>query len=184
MSDWKEVVKVVAPWIGAVATGGVPALVGVAAQQISAAFGVDVKPTVDGIASVITDATPEQLTALKQAENSFQLEMQKLGFDNLQSLETIAAGDRDSARKRQIELKDRTPAILSYAVVICFALVIYALLAYNVTVDDKLRDVVMVLIGTLASAFTQVLNFYLGTSASSQLKDQTIHSSVTNALKK
>lgn len=182
MSDWKEVAKVVAPWIGAIATGGVPALVGVAASQISDAFGVTVASTTDGIAGAIATATPEQLVALKTAEANLQVKMQELGFTNIQSLEAIAATDRESARKRNIELKDYTPAILSYGVVLCFAAVLYLLFVHGANVSAELRDVAMVLIGTLASCFTQVMNFYLGTSASSSFKDKTIHQTLSSSV--
>lgn len=172
MSDWKKVLGTVAPWIGAAATGGVPALVGMAAAQVSDAFGTDVQPTVDSLAKAIAGATPDQMLALKQADNQFASKMQELGFQNTQALEQIAADDRASARQMHTALRDLSTPILSYLVVAAFFGAIYLLLTQAVTVQDGMRDVVMMLLGTLAAAFSQVLNFRFGTSAGSKEKTE------------
>lgn len=184
MSDWREVVKVVAPWIGAVATGGVPALVGVAAAQVSSAFGMDVEATTNGIAAAISGATPEQLNSLKKAELDFQVQMKGLGFSNIQALEALAVTDRDSARKRNIEMKDHTPAILAYIVVFSFAAVLVGLFFLDLKVPDSLRDVSMMLLGTLAVSYTQVLNYFLGASSSNVARDKVFNSVASNNNKK
>lgn len=172
MSDWKKVLGTVAPWIGAAATGGVPALVSMAAAQLGSAFGTDVKPTVDAIGQAISGATPEQMLALKQADQDFAAKMQEMGFQNAQALEQIAADDRASARQMHTALRDLSTPILSYLVVAAFFGTIYLLLTQAVTVQDGMRDVVMMLLGTLAAAFSQVLNFRFGTSAGSKEKTE------------
>ena len=171
MSDWKKILGTVAPWIGAAATGGVPALVGMAAGQIGKAFGADVKPTIDAIGQAIAGATPEQMLALKQADNDFAVKMQELGFQNAQALEQIAADDRASARQMHTAVRDLSTPILSALVTVAFFGTIYLLLTQTVTVQEGMRDVVMMLLGTLATTFTQVMNFRFGTSAGS--KDKT-----------
>ena len=50
-------------------------------------------------------ATPEQLLALKTAEQDFAVKMRELDID----LERIANADRDSARNREVATKDWTP---------------------------------------------------------------------------
>ena len=70
MSDWRGVLSTVAPWIGAAATGGVPALVGMAAGELTKAFGKDVKPTVDAIGAAISGASPASEYARTQAAAS------------------------------------------------------------------------------------------------------------------
>lgn len=174
MSDWKKMLGTVAPWIGAAATGGVPALVGMAAAQVGQAFGSDVKPTIDAIGQAISGATPDQMLALKQADNDFAMKMQEMGFKNVQTLEQIAADDRASARTMHTALRDLSTPILSYLVVAAFFGSIYLLLTQAVTVQDGMRDVVMMLLGTLAAAFSQVLNFRFGTSAGSKEKTEII----------
>lgn len=63
------------PWIGAAATGNVPALVTMAAAAVSSALGTEVPATPNAVAAAIASATPEQLLALKTAEQDFQLKM-------------------------------------------------------------------------------------------------------------
>lgn len=172
MADWRNILSTVAPWIGAAATGGVPALVGMAASEVGKAFGKDVKPTVDAIAAAISGATSEQMIALKQADQDFMVKMQQLGFEHIQTLEKVAADDRASARTMHTSLRDLSTPILSFLVVAAFFGAIYMLLSRQIAVEDSMRDVVFMMLGQLAAAFTQVLNFRFGTSAGSKEKNE------------
>lgn len=172
MSDWKRILGTVAPWIGAAAAGGVPALVGMAANEVSQAFGKEVRPTVDAIAQAISGATPEQMMALKQADNDFAAKMQQLGFEHIQTLEKVAADDRANARAMHTSVRDLSTPVLSYFVVTAFFWVIYLLLTRQIDVSESMRDVVMIMIGTLSASFTQVMNFRFGTSAGSKDKNE------------
>ena len=176
MSDWRGVLSTVAPWIGAAAAGGVPALVGMAASELGSAFGKDVKPTIDAISAAISGATPEQMLALKQADQDFQSKMQQLGFEHIQSLEKVASDDRASARHMHETVRDLSTPIMSYMVVLAFFGTVYILLTQAVEIQTEMRDVVMVLIGTLATSFNQVLAFRFGTSAGSKDKTDIIRS--------
>lgn len=172
MSDWKKILGTVAPWIGAAATGGVPALIGMAASEVSSAFGKEIKPTMEAIGQAISGATPEQMLALKQADNDFASKMQQLGFEHIQALEKVAADDRASARAMHTSVRDLSTPILSYLVVTAFFWVIYLLLTRQIDVPESMRDVVMIMIGTLSASFTQVMNFRFGTSAGSKDKNE------------
>ena len=172
MADWKKVLGTVAPWIGAAATGGVPALVGMAASQIGQAFGKDMKPTVEAIEQALSGATSEQMLALKQADQEFAVKMQQLGFEHIQMLEKVAADDRASARAMHTAVRDWSTPILSYLVVAAFFAVICVLLMQPVEPPESMRDVVMIMIGTLATTFSQVMNFRFGTSAGSKEKNE------------
>jgi hypothetical protein len=172
MADWQKMLSAVAPWIGAAATGGVPALVGMAAVQVGQAFGTDVKATTDAIAQAIGGASPDQLLALKSADNDFAAKMQALGFQNTQALEQIAANDRDSARKRQTAMGDWTPSIISFLIIAAFSAVMYLFMTQEMPEQGAMRDSMLIMIGTLAAAFTQVTNYYLGSSAGSAAKTE------------
>lgn len=174
MSDWKKMLGTVAPWIGAAATGGVPALVGMAAAQVGQAFGSDVKPTLDAIGQAISGATPDQMLALKQADNEFAVKMKELGFQNEQALLQIAADDRASARAMHTAVRDFSTPILSFAVTAAFFLTLYIVLTKSLNIDPSMRDVVMIMIGNLCSTFTQVMNFRFGTSVGSKDKTEII----------
>ncbi|MOA13740.1 hypothetical protein D3C78_1338030 [compost metagenome] len=174
MSEWKKLFGTVAPWIGAAATGGVPALIGMAASQVGQAFGKDIQPTAEAIAQAVSGATTEQMLALKNADNEFGAKMQALGFQNVQTLEKIAAEDRANARQMHTAVRDLSTPIISYMVVVAFFLVVYLILTHSIEIPLAMRDVVMMMLGTLSAAFTQVLNFRFGTSASSRSKDDLI----------
>lgn len=172
MADWRAVLGTVAPWIGAAAAGGVPALVGMAASEIGKAFGTDMKPTVEAIEQALAGASPEQMLALKQADNEFAAKMQQLGFEHIQTLEKVAADDRASARAMHTAVRDLSTPILSYMVALAFFGTIYILFTQSVQVQPEMRDVVMIMIGTLSATFSQVMNFRFGTSAGSKEKTE------------
>jgi len=170
--DWQNLLKTVAPWVAAAATGNVPALVGMAATTIGTALGKDIKPTTDAISAAIAGATPEQMIALKQADNEFALQMQKMGFEDVETLEAIAAGDRDSARKREIATGDWTPRILAYTIILLAGFGEGSLLlGYEPHIAPELIGRIL---GTLDAAVMLVLSYYFGTTASSREKTQII----------
>lgn len=110
----------------------------------------------------------DQLAAIQQAEIAFKAKMADLGVD----LEKIAAADRDSARKMQIETKSLVPASLALTVVLAWVAIQWFLLSH--VVDASMRELVARVLGTLDAALTLVLSFYFGSSRGSQDKDATI----------
>ena len=95
--DWKSIVSTVAPWIGT-ALGG--PLGGMAVSAVADAFGLPDK-TEETIKQALSGAAPEQMLALKNADQAFALQMQELGFKQVKDLEAIAADDRKDARDMQ-----------------------------------------------------------------------------------
>lgn len=79
--EWKQVVGAVAPWIGT-ALGG--PLGGMAVAAVADALGLSEK-TEAAIQQAISGATPEQMLAIKQADQQFAARMQELGFANQQA---------------------------------------------------------------------------------------------------
>ena len=74
--DWQALLKTVAPWIGT-AIGG--PLGGMALSAAASALGVSDK-TAEGLKAALAGTTPEQMLALKKADQDFALQMQALGF--------------------------------------------------------------------------------------------------------
>ncbi len=170
MPDILGFMRKAAPWITAAASGNIPALIGMAAQTVSGAVGTKVEATQDGIAAAIAGATPEQIEAIKQADNDFRLKMEALGFQNEQELENIAAKDRADARAREIVVKDKLPAVLAIAVTCGFFAVLF--LAFTRGVNDQSRDLANIMIGTLGTAWVSVITYYFGSSAGSAQKSE------------
>lgn len=163
--DWKNLVGTVAPWIGT-ALGG--PLGGMAVSAIADALGLSDK-TEDAIKSALSGATPEQMLALKQADQQFAMRMQELGFQNVQALERIAADDRDSARKREAAVLDYTPRILAYLIVGGFLGMAYGVLFKQMNADSVLAGTI---IGYLSAKAEQVAAYYFGSTAGSARKTE------------
>jgi len=164
--DWKAIVKGVAPMLGT-ALGG--PLGGLAGSAIARALGTGSDE--HALEAVIQKATPEQLQSIQKAEADFKIQMAKMGFENLQALEQIAAGDRANAREREIKTGDTwTPRVLAGVVIVGWFLVQWFLLTR--LVPEANREVVVRGLGTLDMAVGLTLGYYFGSSASSARKDE------------
>src|SRR5436190_192676 len=100
---FKDIFKAAFPFISAASSLGGP-LGTMAAAAVGKALSVD-SVTSDNIADTIAAATskdPDAMLKLKQAEEDFQIQMTKLGFDQAAKIEELQAADRASARAREI----------------------------------------------------------------------------------
>jgi len=159
--NWLEQI---APGI-ATALGG--PLAGLAVSAISKALGIDEKDVQNTIES--GKLTADQLASIKQAEIELQKQANELGLD----FEKLAVDDRKSARDMQAVTKSSIPAILAIGVTIGFFGILIGLMTDNVTKSDAL----LLMLGSLGTAWTAIVSFYFGSSASSQNKDEMLHRS-------
>jgi hypothetical protein len=163
--DFMKIIGAVAPSL-ATAVGG--PIGGMAVKFITDALGIPSDSSKDDIAKAINNATPDQLVALKKAENDFTVRMKELDID----LERIASGDRDSARRRESQVRDWMPRILAFVIVAGFmGTVFMVLLGYVEGMKDPLMaTTVGTLIGFVSAKAEQVIAYYFGSSNSSQQK--------------
>jgi hypothetical protein len=159
--DW---LAQIAPGI-ATALGG--PLAGLAVTAISKALGVDEKDVQSTIDS--GKLTADQLASLKQAEIQLQAQAQELGLN----FEKLAVDDRKSARDMQSATKSIVPAFLAAGVTIGFFGILTALMIGYAQKSDEL----MVMLGSLSTAWVGIISFYFGSSAGSQKKDELLHQS-------
>lgn len=162
--DWTKILSTVAPWIGT-AIGG--PLGGMAVTAAANALGLSDK-TADAIKTAISGATPEQMLALKQADQGFAIQMQELGFKNIETLEAIAAGDRDSARKMQIANKSFMPAVITAGVLSSFIGTLITMFFIPIPVEN--RDMIIYMVGQLSGFAGAAIAFWLGTTRQSEDK--------------
>ena len=163
--DLLKIVGAVAPTL-ATAIGG--PLGGMAMQVVSSVLGLPTDSNEKDVEKALRQATPDQLLALKQADNDFAVRMKELDID----LERIAASDRDSARKREAQVKDWMPRVLSLVVVGGFMATVFLVL---MGVVEGMREpltatTVGTLIGFVSAKAEQVIAYYFGSSSSSQQK--------------
>lgn len=156
-----NLVKTVAPSI-ATAVGG--PLAGMATKMISEALLGKPDGTEAELVEAAAKATPEQLLALKQAEQDFAIKMRELDID----LERISNEDRNSARNREIKTKDLTPRFLAAAVTFGFFGVLSWMIANGLPANGG--EAMLVMLGTLGTAWGAIISYYFGSSAGSREK--------------
>jgi len=156
--------KSVLPTI-ATALGG--PLAGVAAGFVADKLGLSDK-TVEGVTSLIAGAPPEQLVKLKEIDTEFKKFTLNLGI----RLEELENADRDSARKREMAVKDNMPAILATVITIGFFGTVAYLMRFGFPEGNK--DVLIYMLGSLNTAWLAAMAYYFGTTKSSKEKDKLI----------
>jgi hypothetical protein len=151
----------VAPSI-ATALGG--PLAGVAVRTLSNALFGHEDASEQQVSEALSNATPDQLAAIKKIDADFKVQMKSLDID----LERIAAGDRDSARQMQMSTKDSTPKILAYFITFGFFGALVWILVFGIPKTGT--EVILMMLGSLSTSWTGVVQFYYGSSAGSKAK--------------
>ena len=168
------------PWIGAAATGNVPALVAMAAATVSDVLGVEVPATPTAMASAIATATPEQLLALKTAEFEFELKMREWGYKEATELNAQEFADTASARARDVELTKVTgktnlrASIMLGVTMLALAGMVVVMLFKDIDANTAVGGVLLLLIGKFSNAWDTAFQFEFGTNRSSKVKDDAI----------
>ena len=165
MSDW---IRTLAPMLGT-ALGG--PLGGAAAAFIADKLGLESK-TIEAVSEVLSSGkmSPEQISQIKLAEVDFK----KFMADHEIKLEQISADDRKSARDLQASSRSSTPAVLTYIITLGFFGVLIAMFLYP---EVKESSPLMIMLGSLGTAWTSAVAFWLGSSHSSQSKNELLANS-------
>ena len=142
-------------------------LAGLAVEAVSKAIGVDPSAVQDTINSGKLSA--EQIASIQAAEIQLKAKAQEMNLD----FEQLAVQDRKSARDMQTTTKSFIPPLLALIITLGFFGILIGMMTGKVTSSDAL----MLLLGSLGTAWTGVISFYFGSSASSQNKDQLLHQS-------
>ena len=165
-----DFLKSIAPWLAAAATGGVPALVGMAATELTSVLGYEVEPEKTAIEKAVSGATAEQLLAIKQADYAFETKMKELGYMHIEKLEALAVDDRKSAREREIAVRDWTPKILATIITVGYFWVLAYMLQHGVPKEGG--EALLVMLGALGGGWASMLAYYYGSSAGSAAKNE------------
>lgn len=160
-------VKAVAPALGT-ALGG--PLAGVATKFLADSLLGDTEgDTQDQLEAklekLVQTGDPAILTKMKELDNDFKVKMKELGIKET----GMYLADRSDARQREIVLRDWTPRALAGAVTVGFFGILFTLIF--VKVEGTMLNVLNILLGSLGTAWTTILNYYFGSSKSSDMKD-------------
>ena len=170
--DWSKVaglVKTAAPLLGTCIGGPVGTLAGGAISLIASAFGVKDTENPKAIYEAIK-ADPQSIVKLKEIELNNKTELGKLA---LQSDQAYLA-DTQNARKAQTDReaatgqKDINLYVLAWTIVCGFFGMTGVLTFVKLPPDST--GVVFLLFGALVAGFTQVVNYFFGSSKSSSDK--------------
>ncbi len=159
--DWKGILGRLAPTAATLLAGP---FAGMAVSAIGNALGID-EPTQTKIEQTIKNGqlSGEQLTAIKLAEQQLALKLEELGVRR----EELIVADRDSARKMQETTNSRMPATLTLAITAGFFGVLSLMLADPHVIDSP---PLMIMLGSLGTAWTAACSFWLGTTNGSMVK--------------
>ena len=155
-----EWLKQIAPTI-ATALGG--PLAGMAVAAVSKAIGVDEKDVGDLINN--NKLSSEQIAQLKLAEIELQRQAQELGLN----FEKLAVDDRKSAREMQAATRSIVPPALAGIVTVGFFGILVMMLFGKV---DSNNPAILMMLGSLGTAWTGIIAYYFGSSAGSQAKTE------------
>ena len=168
-------------------------LAGTAVAALESAFGLTAGSGTDGITQVMQSGqmTPEIIANVRAADQKHAelmaqqgIDMAKLNADFQSAIIDANVKDRDSARQREIAVKDQTPARLAYMVIGGFFGVSIAQLIALMFFPDyaaKIPSQGWLLIGNisgyLAAEAKSAASYYFGTTQASNDKNDMIYNS-------
>jgi hypothetical protein len=143
-------------------------LAGLAVTALAKLFGVAPDQVNDMIQN--NKLSADQIAAVKLEEIKFKEQTQALGLN----FEQLAVEDRKSARSMQTTTHSLIPPLLSLLVTIGF----FGILLYlMVKPADTSNSPLMIMLGSLGTAWTGIIAFYFGSSAGSRAKDEMLFQS-------
>ena len=164
--DLADILKKVAPWLAAAAAG--PAgLAGMGIKTAAEALGAPEQNT-EAVTAALVGATPEQMAALRQADNDFKLRMRELGYKSTADLEALAVADRKDARGMQVAKPSKMPALLSAVVTLGYFAILIGMMTGWLKVSDS--QALLIMLGSLGTAWGMVMAFWFGTTSGSARK--------------
>lgn len=176
MNDtFKEIVSKAAPFIGSIIGGP---LGGEAGQALAYLITGDKNASQESIVNGLTNASPDQIIELKKLDDQYKEKVLSVQLAEHQ----LSNEDIDSARKRNIQMNDRMPAYLSIIVLTMFFSILLLFMLYPIQGSSK--DIIQILIGSLAIWCGQAMNFYLGTTQASSTKTNILANIATLGTKK
>ncbi len=159
--SWKKTLSAIAPTL-ATALGG--PFAGAATKFIAGKFLGNENSESSEVESFILGASPEQLVKIKNSDNEFKLQMEKLGVDVFR----IEADDKKNARKEH--KLSNMPAIISVSLTLFVVGIVYAL--FYTAPPEAAENVLFMLLGVVIKEWSNSMHFWFGTTRGSQEKTE------------
>lgn len=168
--DLATTLKTVAPTLatligGPLAGGAVTALEGVFGIGTTDPTGSsDLAARLTQVSASLQGATPEQLAAVRKADQDYAARMAEAGFKNVSDMEALSVQDRASARQMQMTTKSWVAPCLAVLVTVGFFGALMTMMFGKIPAAE--HDALMLMLGSLGTAWTGVMAYYFGSSAS------------------
>ncbi len=185
--DLKTALSGIAPTLATMLGGP---LAGAAVTALEGAFGLSAGSGADGITKVMQTGamTPETIANVRAADQKHAeimsqqgIDLAKINADHDAAMAAVDAGDRDSARKREMAVKGITTPALAWLVVGASMALGGAIVAGYVTKDPGQATLVGTVIGYVFSEAKTVLSYYFGSSLGSARKNELLAASTPPA---
>lgn len=175
MASIKSFLQGAFPFISAGLSSVNPVVGSLASNFLGKALGIaNPNPSMDELDAAMAKVTPDQLPALiaqiRNGDNEFKVQMASLGYKSETDLAAIDAGERDSARKREMAVKDKTPEFLAFAFVTGYFFMFWYFMHFGVRSD--LHDIMITMLGVMASSVGAIVGYYFGASRSQNAVSQ------------
>ena len=137
---------------------------GVVVAGLSKILGLE-DGTVSDVAKAISEGrvTPDQIAEIKKLELQLQAEERERGF----RYADLEFRDRDGARQMQMATHSTTPTVLTYMLTVGFFGVLSAMM-HNPALKESAP--LMIMLGSLGTAWTGAMAFWFGTTQGSIAK--------------
>lgn len=158
--DWKNALAKLAPTAATLLAGP---FAGMAVSALGDALGI-AEPTQEKIAVAFKSGqlNGEQLVAVKLAEQNLALKLEELGVKR----EELDVENTKSARAMQVATGSWVPGVLALFVTTGFFGILGWMLHHSLTPSEPL----LVMLGSLGTAWTAIVGFYFGSSHGSMVK--------------
>jgi hypothetical protein len=188
MSGWSDALGVVEKLAPTIATCVGGPLAGGAISALESVFGLTPKPdaTTDdrqsAIAAAISGATPEQLAAMRKADQDYSARMAEAGFKDVETLASLSVQDRVSARNMQSTTRSMMPPVLASAIIAGSLAAAGAILSGKVSYANTTEaTMVGTVIGYLFSEAKAVLAFYFGSTRDTEQANELLAKSTPSS---
>ena len=156
-----DILKAIAPTIGSALLGP---LGGIAVAALGRIFGVS-DATQETVSKVFQDGkiTPDHIAEIRKLELQYKEQERSEGF----KYSELEFQDRKSARDMQIATNSNTPTVLTYLITLGFFGTLGAMLYDSAVVNSP---PILIMLGSLGTAWAGCVNFWMGSSRGSQDK--------------
>jgi hypothetical protein len=134
-----------------------------------------VAETEQAVIAALETGSPTTWAQVRKADQDFKVQLEQLGI----KLEEVHQRDRDSARQRQVQLKDKAPIVLGVFILGTFLSVVvmqFMILFKQLPIDPAALRGLDISFGILGGAVMSVVTYYFGSSSSSARKTELLGS--------